>query len=157
MPQPLRIRELSTEEHEKIQSAMAAFCYMIEELGIDPDAEELDTPDLAEILVANWRRQPKGDRYSPETLATILGAATGDFLRHYFDVDWRVVSDEEGTSVCLYSAKAGGANDLVVAIFDSIRKRLETTDEDFVVEFLEELAEDMQPLAHKKRGAQNDR
>jgi len=146
------LKDLTQRQKDQLEAAKAGFCGLVEETNVDPEADQLDTPELADIVVAHWRRLPPAKRPSLETLATMLGAAIGDFLIYHLRLEWKEVTDEYGTSLVLFNGEnAGEMHDVYLAVFDSMLKRLEEEAEgDFVAEYVEGLWEAVGHLQRQK-------
>lgn len=133
-------RPLTPKEEEEILNALDAFCRLVDDADVDPDENDLDTPELADIVIGQWRLANPATRPSPQVLSAAVGAALGDYIKQALRFEWAVVTDEIGTSTALIHESP---EPIVVAVFDGVLKRLETEDGDFVCDFLNGLWEDI--------------
>lgn len=139
-----RIEDLSEAEHDLIKSRQAQWVAFLDRAGIEP-AEDEDSPELSDHLVRWWHAQAEGSRPHANDVVWSIGAVIGDLLTEILPLEWKLVTDADGTELALVGTDTDG-NDATVYIIHSIAKRFEQHTEGFVVEFLNGLIE---PLAER--------
>ncbi|MBS0196955.1 MAG: hypothetical protein JSR77_09365 [Planctomycetes bacterium] len=122
----------------------AFFFELVEQSGIEPDEEE-DTPQICDHLVRWWHGQPEGERPPADEVAISLGCVVGDFVMHFYNFEWSMLTDRDGTNLVLVGRPPGGGEIIFPAIH-SVAKRFEEAPEGFIVEMLDELVEFFGPL-----------
>lgn len=142
---PDMIRPLTADELDHIDQAMQAFAQLIMDLGLDTDIDDLDTPELADLVIAQWRNTSRQARLKPDILATIVGAAVGDYIKAKLRVEWRFVHDADGEGLVLVGDEKT-EEQIIIAPFEAILKRLQSDPDDFVVDFLQGLWEHVSHL-----------
>ena len=135
----MKTQPLTAAEQARVDDALAAFVQMAEDAGLLDDELELDTPELADELLIRWASEPPQARLPDEVIASIVGAAVGDYLRQLLRVSWASAPSGAGRSIGL-AAEQGG--EPVLSPFDAVRDRLSQASEGFVQDLLEEVAEE---------------
>jgi hypothetical protein len=136
-------RDLTAEERTSLCDAIGFYFAIVEEHGLvnEPDP---DTCEVCDSLVRWWHGAPEDDRPDADTIISLLGAVVGDLLRHAAWLEWKYVQNEEDE----YLALVGGEDaPVVIAVFDSMAKRLHEHPEGFVSDFFEGLFEHVGHLA----------
>lgn len=136
-----KVEELGEAEQHDLELRKAHFMVLLDKAGIEPQEDE-DTPELADRLILWWRSQPPKTRPSANVLAWSVGAGVGDLLTMLLPVEWKLVTDGDGTELALVGTTPDG--EIITSfIVHSIAKRLGSEPGAFVCDFLSALIPDL--------------
>ncbi|MFT3685491.1 MAG: hypothetical protein QM783_11275 [Phycisphaerales bacterium] len=122
----MKTQPLTAAEQARIDDAMSAFVQMARDAGFEGDEEDIETPELAEELLGRWAAESPKGRLPTEIIATIVGAALGDYLRLHLRLTWAVAVHNGERAVGLASEVDGEA---VLSPFDAVRQCIEAAAE----------------------------
>lgn len=128
---------ITAAEQAHIDEAIAAFIQLAEDAGLRDEEFSMDTPELADELLVRWAAEPPRARLPDEVIATIIGAAVGEYIRELLKVTW--ASAVSGTERSIGLA-AEGTGEPVFSPFDAVRERLSEASEGFVHDMFDEMA-----------------
>jgi len=136
-PSRLSAADLTPEQSDFVSDCCQVFFELASAAGVsERDLTEGDAADALDSVVRWWHAQPDDDRPDFETTCNILGVALGELLKASFPVlDWKMVSDESGTSLALWNT----GHAVVLAPIDSVMKRLDEEPDGFFAPLLDSL------------------
>jgi hypothetical protein len=149
LPFSVKTQPLTAAEQARVDDAIAAFIQMAEDAGLLDEELALDTPELADELLIRWASEPRQARLPDEVIATIVGAAVGDYLRQLLRVTWAGEGAGQARSIGLAAEESG---EPVVSPFDAVRERLGQASEGFVQDLFDELAAEWSGLRREPLG-----
>lgn len=133
----MKTQPITAAEQAHIDEALAAFVQLADDAGLRDDEFSMDTPELADELLVRWAAEPPRARLPEEVVATIIGAAVGEYLRELLRVTWASASVGTERSVGLATEETG---EPVFSPFDAVREGLSQASEGFVHDLLEDVA-----------------
>lgn len=135
----MKTSPLTAAEQARINDALAAFVQMTEDAGLLDDELSLDTPELADELLIRWAAEPPQGRLPDDLMATIIGAAVGEYLRQMLRFTWAATGEGADRAVGLVVESSG---EPVFSPFDAVRDRLSEASEGFIPDLFDEVAEE---------------
>jgi hypothetical protein len=152
------ILELEHAQKEAVVMNICRFFQMLEDLPPEVVGEEDDTPEMADHVVRFWHAADENDRMSEDDMVCMIGCTLGDYLRHFFHLEWKMVRHADET---LELSLVGEVPDdrvtdgkapkeMVLSPLSSVGKRLRDNPDGFVAEFLDGLGEHLMPLVREE-------
>ncbi len=115
-----------------------------EQLALPQDATILDACDA---VVMWWHAQAESERPDSNMVVNAVGIGLGDALADVFELEWRIVEDDAGSSLALWRDEPR----TIVAPIDGVAKRFADSPRGFVNEFYNGLAEQLDALLEGKQ------
>src|SRR6185295_14053366 len=109
---------------------------MARDAGFEGDEEDVDTPELAAELLSRWAAEHPQGRLPKEVIATIVGAAMGDFLRQHLRLVWAAAVNQGERAIGLASEIDG---EPVMSPFDEVKRCIDEGEESLVSHLFEDL------------------
>lgn len=132
----MKTQPLTAAEQARVDDAISAFVQMARDAGFEGDDDGVETPELAEELLGRWAAEhPKG-RLPKDIIATIIGAALGDYLRQHLRLTWAAAVDKGERAIGLASEIDG---EPVLSPFDEVKRCIEADPEPSVSSLFEDL------------------
>lgn len=132
----MKTQPLTAAEQSRIDDAISAFIQMTEDAGLFDEELALDTPEIADELLIRWASEPSQARLPDDVVATIIGAAVGEYLRQMLRFAWAATGAGNDRAIGLVIETTG---EPVFSPFDVVRDRLSQAEEGFIPELLEEV------------------
>ncbi len=133
----MKTKPITAAEQAHIDAALTAFVQLVDDAGLRDDEFSMDTPELADELLVRWAAEPPRARLPEEVVATIIGAAVGEYLRELLRVSWASVTVGSERSLGLAAEETG---EPVLSPFDAVKEGLPQASDGFVHDLLEEVA-----------------
>jgi hypothetical protein len=152
------VLELEHEQKEAVVMNICRFFQLLEDLPPEVASDEDDTPEMADHVVRLWHAADESERMSEDDMVCMLGCTLGDYLRHFFHVEWKMVRHADDTlELSLVgevpddrASNGKELKEMVLSPLSSVGKRLRDNPDGFVVEFLDGLGEHLMPLVRKE-------
>ncbi|MBY0307369.1 MAG: hypothetical protein K2Q09_01375 [Phycisphaerales bacterium] len=142
----MKTQPLTATEQARIDDAIGAFIQMADDAGLLGDEPELDTPELADELLIRWAAEPPKARLPDDLIATIVGAAIGDYLCEALRLRWAVNSPDRAVGLAVEDT-----GEPLFSPFNLVRDRLPHAAEGVVPDLLEEIADQTKDLHRMSR------
>lgn len=154
MPKPASAKPLSAEQTKFLDDCREAFLDLC--VAADVSEEFFNTGDATEVcdhVIRWWHAQPEGERPDFDAAANILGVAMGDLLLSAFpQLEWRMITDQFGTSMGLWHAKP----EVVAAPLDAVLGRLQDNPDGFMGELIEGMAAAIDAMLKGEKPPEDD-
>lgn len=140
-PQIQTVMDLNPDEQEWLEHHRELLAAIVEQenLELPPQATILDACDA---VVRWWHATPEPDRPDANLVANAVGIGLGDALADVFELQWRIISDEHGTSLSIWRDFPR----VIASPIDGVAKRFADSPLGFVNEFYDQLAGQIESL-----------
>jgi hypothetical protein len=140
-PASRTVSDLNTDELEWLEHHRELLAAIVEQEGIElPDQATI--LDACDGVVRWWHAQPESERPDANMVVNAAGIGLGDALADVFELEWRIVEDEGGSSLVLWRDEPR----TIVAPIDGVAKRFADSPSGFVNELYSGLAEQLDAL-----------
>jgi hypothetical protein len=137
-PSSRQVSDLNPDERDWLEHHRELLAAIVEQEQLDLP-EEATILDACDAVVRWWHAQPESERPDANMVVNAVGIGLGDAIADVFEMQWRIIEDESGTSLALWREQP----DIVAAPIDSVAKRFADSPDGFVSEFYESLAGDL--------------
>jgi hypothetical protein len=120
-------RELTKQERTALLMSMAPICKIYSSLGLSQQQQnDIDTPEMIDLAIAAWRKQPANERISEDDLLNGAGFLLGDRIRLDFDLEWAFIQDDYGEFYGLAHGPSDRYDIVVIDPVNSLVKRIDS-------------------------------